>query len=294
MGYSEARGKLVDEKNQKQKISWHCPFKREYIWVFFRKFMVDSVCFGLLRNSSVCFWFHDTNRNKCKTDVVNFFLFVSRTPYARRFALQYPAAKSQQASITFFLLWLSPDDWCSYQSGPLQTWTRCTQQQHVAAGPPGTFSALWSTSRLSPEVCCQGTSLSVLLHCCRSTSSWSEIGQRGQSSHSGPSSTNSFYCAGAAAVATPAAATSCCDWLRRLNENTGKDLLKSSKFAHCLRESVNEFNTQNLYLKILMLLSLSQAFSEDLMEGDACCPLQVRSPLPPRCSNPTAPWWPPQ
>ncbi len=30
-------------------------FKREYIWVFFRKFKVVSVCFGLLRNSSVCF-----------------------------------------------------------------------------------------------------------------------------------------------------------------------------------------------------------------------------------------------
>ncbi len=27
MGYSGAWGKLIDEKNQKQKISWHCPFK---------------------------------------------------------------------------------------------------------------------------------------------------------------------------------------------------------------------------------------------------------------------------
>ncbi len=27
MGYSGAGGKLIDEKNQKQKISWHCPFK---------------------------------------------------------------------------------------------------------------------------------------------------------------------------------------------------------------------------------------------------------------------------
>jgi hypothetical protein len=27
MGYSEAGGKLIDEKNQKRKISWHCPFK---------------------------------------------------------------------------------------------------------------------------------------------------------------------------------------------------------------------------------------------------------------------------
>jgi hypothetical protein len=27
MEYSGARGKLIYEKNQKQKISWHCPFK---------------------------------------------------------------------------------------------------------------------------------------------------------------------------------------------------------------------------------------------------------------------------
>ncbi len=26
MGYSGAGGKHIDEKNQKQKISWHCPF----------------------------------------------------------------------------------------------------------------------------------------------------------------------------------------------------------------------------------------------------------------------------
>ncbi len=26
MGYSGAGGKLIDEKNQKQKISWHYPF----------------------------------------------------------------------------------------------------------------------------------------------------------------------------------------------------------------------------------------------------------------------------
>ncbi len=27
MEYSGAGGKLIHEKNQKQKISWHCPFK---------------------------------------------------------------------------------------------------------------------------------------------------------------------------------------------------------------------------------------------------------------------------
>jgi hypothetical protein len=28
MGYSGAGGKLIDEKNQEQKILWHCPFKQ--------------------------------------------------------------------------------------------------------------------------------------------------------------------------------------------------------------------------------------------------------------------------
>ncbi len=29
MEYSGAGGKLIYEKNQKQKISWHCPFKHQ-------------------------------------------------------------------------------------------------------------------------------------------------------------------------------------------------------------------------------------------------------------------------
>jgi hypothetical protein len=50
-------------------------FKREYIWVFFRKFRVVSVCFGLLRNSSVCFGCFDIgskHRNKTKCFVFGF------------------------------------------------------------------------------------------------------------------------------------------------------------------------------------------------------------------------------
>ncbi len=45
-------------------------FKREYIWKFFQKFRVVSVCFGLLRNRSVCFGIGSKHRNKAK-----FFLF---------------------------------------------------------------------------------------------------------------------------------------------------------------------------------------------------------------------------
>ncbi len=32
MEYSGAGGKLIHEKNQKQKISWHCPFKGTVAW----------------------------------------------------------------------------------------------------------------------------------------------------------------------------------------------------------------------------------------------------------------------
>ncbi len=42
-------------------------FKREYIWVFFKKFRVVSVLFGLLQNRSVCFGCFDIgskHRNK--------------------------------------------------------------------------------------------------------------------------------------------------------------------------------------------------------------------------------------
>ncbi len=59
-------------------------FKREYIWVFFGKFRVVSICFGLFtkqfclfrlfryrfetpkQTEIFCFWFHETNRNKPK------------------------------------------------------------------------------------------------------------------------------------------------------------------------------------------------------------------------------------
>ncbi len=36
MEYSEAGGKLIHEKNQKQKISWHCPFNYLATWIWIR------------------------------------------------------------------------------------------------------------------------------------------------------------------------------------------------------------------------------------------------------------------
>ncbi len=85
---------------------------KENILVFFRKFSVVLVCFGLFRfvtkqfclfrlfryrfetpkqTKIFCFWFHETNRNKHKTDLVsvcfgwnrNLFLFVWRTLYVK-------------------------------------------------------------------------------------------------------------------------------------------------------------------------------------------------------------------
>ncbi len=80
-------------------------YKRDYIWEFFRKFRVVSVCFGLLRNKSVCFGCFDKgskHRNKpnfflcgfTKQTETNakqilfrfepkFILFVSSTPYRK-------------------------------------------------------------------------------------------------------------------------------------------------------------------------------------------------------------------
>ncbi len=37
MEYSGAGGKLIHEKNQKQKISWHCPFNPNFKIDFFQK-----------------------------------------------------------------------------------------------------------------------------------------------------------------------------------------------------------------------------------------------------------------
>jgi hypothetical protein len=50
-------------------------FKREYIWIFFTKFRVVSVCFALMRNRSVCFGCFDIgskHRNKPKFFVFGF------------------------------------------------------------------------------------------------------------------------------------------------------------------------------------------------------------------------------
>ncbi len=51
MGYSGAGGKLIHEKNQKQKISWHCPFKQSVVRInwkkIFKKFSKEGVSASL-------------------------------------------------------------------------------------------------------------------------------------------------------------------------------------------------------------------------------------------------------
>ncbi len=44
MWYSGAGGKLIHEKNQKQKISWHCPFNYCLIELLLLKKKSTSIC----------------------------------------------------------------------------------------------------------------------------------------------------------------------------------------------------------------------------------------------------------
>ncbi len=53
--------------------------KREYIWVFFRKFRVVSVCYGLLRNRSVCFGCFDIGSKHGNTPKYLVFGFTKQT-----------------------------------------------------------------------------------------------------------------------------------------------------------------------------------------------------------------------
>jgi hypothetical protein len=54
-------------------------FKREYIWVFFRKFRVVSVCFGLLRNKPKLFVFGFTKQTETNAKQI-LFQFVRFEP----------------------------------------------------------------------------------------------------------------------------------------------------------------------------------------------------------------------
>ena len=61
MGYSGAGGKLIHEKNQKRKISWHCPFK-DMFWCIFayfhttRNIVSEKIFFYCLEWLKTCFY----------------------------------------------------------------------------------------------------------------------------------------------------------------------------------------------------------------------------------------------
>ncbi len=78
-------------------------FKREYICKFFQKFRVVSVCFGLLRNRSVCFGCFDIgskNRNKPK-----FFLFgftKQTETNAKQILFRFVSVQTENLFLFFF------------------------------------------------------------------------------------------------------------------------------------------------------------------------------------------------
>ncbi len=55
MGYSGAGGKLIHKRNQKQKISWHCPFKKELKSIKYHK-SNKSLSISRICNSSLLSW----------------------------------------------------------------------------------------------------------------------------------------------------------------------------------------------------------------------------------------------
>jgi hypothetical protein len=69
MWYSGAGGKMINEKKQKQKISWHCPFKCPEAW-YAGKILVDGKIRGkLFRNN----WGHVDGQSTVDVYIINLF-----------------------------------------------------------------------------------------------------------------------------------------------------------------------------------------------------------------------------
>jgi hypothetical protein len=67
MGYSGAGGKLIHEKNQKQKISWHCPFKRPNFRLDGNTKIISQYCEDHVKTV-----LYDVHTTKSKTQVILF------------------------------------------------------------------------------------------------------------------------------------------------------------------------------------------------------------------------------
>ncbi len=59
MVYSRAWGKLIHEKNQKQKISWHCPFNEVllllFFYIFYKIVIISNIHLMILGTCLVCY-----------------------------------------------------------------------------------------------------------------------------------------------------------------------------------------------------------------------------------------------
>jgi hypothetical protein len=98
-------------------------FKREYFWVFFRKFRVVSVCFGLLRNSSVCFGCFDIgskHRNKSKLFVIGFTKQTETN--AKQILFRFVSVRTE----TYF---------CLFRGHPTQNHRRCLRTVSLVRDP---------------------------------------------------------------------------------------------------------------------------------------------------------------
>ncbi len=85
MGYSGAGGKLIHEKNQKQKISWHCPFKGFHLFTLMRIYNGARSCFfhfdadpdPAFQNYATSGNWNKRKHNQIKTDDICFLLFFN-------------------------------------------------------------------------------------------------------------------------------------------------------------------------------------------------------------------------
>ncbi len=90
MGYSGAGGKLIHEKNQKQKIWWHCPFKAILDLFVFLKYSI-YLLIGCLTLEKIAVFWKKKNWRKilfyfyCEEEVLE--LFWSATLLARQLVL---------------------------------------------------------------------------------------------------------------------------------------------------------------------------------------------------------------
>ncbi len=75
MVYLDAWGKLIDEKNQKRKISWHCPFLKcpwcIPVHTAWTKRMYHRICCSLYLQVRINLWIWETENPRNNTQVID-------------------------------------------------------------------------------------------------------------------------------------------------------------------------------------------------------------------------------